>query len=82
MDLWERLKDYLRAPSLIFYHANTACHHTRMHNFSIVGSEVITRTIKETMYIRVNDSSLNRNIGKLSYIWDEVLFNTPALHLR
>ena len=43
----------------------------------------IARTIKEAMFIRVNDSSFNRNIGKFqpSHIWNEVLFNTPDLHL-
>ena len=36
------------------------------------------------MYIRVNDKFLNGNIGKflLPHIWDEVLFNTPALNLK
>ena len=51
-----------------------------------VGGEVhnMTRTIKETMYIRVNDPFLNRNIGKfqLPHITDELFHNTPALHLK
>ena len=76
----ERLKEHLRAPSSIYYHANTSCHHTKLEYFSIVGrkSQTIVRTIKEIMFIRVNDSSLNRNICKyqLSHVWDEVLFNT------
>ena len=39
------------------------------------------RTIKEALYIRVNNPSLNRNIGKyhLPHIWDEALFNTSEL---
>ena len=39
------------------------------------------RAIKEAIYIRVNNPSLNRNIGKyhLPHIWDEVLFNTPTM---
>ena len=53
---------------------------------SLLGSKVhnIKRTIKEAIYIRVNDPSLNRNINMfhLSHIWDEVMFNTLALHLK
>ena len=39
-----------------------------MHNFSIVGreSENITRSTKETLYIRLNDPSLNRSIRSFS----------------
>ena len=78
----ERLKEHLRATSPIYDHANTTGLHTRVDNFTVVGREVydITRTIKEAMYIKVNDPSLNINTGKfhLSHIRDEVLFNTPA----
>ena len=40
----------------------------------------MARTIKEAIYIRVNNRSLNRNVGKhhLSHSWDRVLFNTPG----
>ena len=43
-----------------------------------------TRLIKESIYIKVNNPSLNRNIGKfnLSHIWDRVLLNTPGLKLN
>ena len=43
----------------------------------------IARNIKEAIYIRANDPSLNRNIGKfqLPHIWDEVLARSPELHL-
>ena len=42
------------------------------------------RTIKEALYIRVNNPSLNRNIGEyhLPHIWGEVLFNTSELKLK
>ena len=35
-------------------------------------------------YIRVNNPSLNRNVGKyhLPHIWDEVLYNIPELKLK
>ena len=38
----------------------------------------------ETIYIRVNNPSLNNNIGKfnLSHIWDRVLLNTKGLTLK
>ena len=38
-------------------------------------------TIKESMYIRVNNPTLNRNIGKynLPHIWDKILFSIPEL---
>ena len=43
-----------------------------------------TRNIKEAMYIRANDPSLNRNLGKyqLPHVWDQVLIDTPALKLK
>ena len=85
-NFWERLKEYLRAPSLIFDHGNTSGHCISMENFYIVGREVhnITRTIKEAMYIRVNDTFLNRNSGKfqLPHIWDDILLIIAALHLK
>ena len=42
------------------------------------------RTIKEALYIRVNDASLNRIVGKyhLPHVWDEVLFNILELGLN
>ena len=52
----------------------------------IVGREDqnLTRAIKEALFIRVNDPSLNRNIGKyhLPHIWDEVLHTTSELKLK
>ena len=40
--------------------------------------------LKESIYIRVNNPSLNNNIGKfnLSHIWDRVLLNTNGLSLK
>ena len=74
------------APSPIFDCAKTTGHLTSLDNFSMVGrkSHNLTRTTKEAMYIRVNESSLNKNIGKyqLSHIWNEVLFNTQDLQFK
>ena len=82
----ERYKEHLRAPSPIFDHFQTTGHNITMDNFSIVGREPqgFTRTIKEAMYIRVNDLPLNRNLGKyqLTHIWEKVLQDMPALHLQ
>ena len=44
----------------------------------------LARNIKESIFIRVNNSTLNNNIGKfnLPHIWDRVLLNTPGLNLK
>ena len=81
-----RFKEHLKAPSPIYDHYNTTGHNVTTENFSIVGREGqnLCRWIKEALYIRVNNPSLNKNIGKyhLPHIWDEVLHNTPELKLK
>ena len=81
----ERLKEHQKAPSPIFDHYNTTGHNISIENSEIVGREDqnLIRTIKEALYIRVNDPSLNRNICKyhLPHIWDEVLLNISELKL-
>ena len=44
----------------------------------------LARNIKESIYTRVNNPSLNNNICKfnLSHIWDRVLLNTNGLSLK
>ena len=75
----ERFKEHLKAPSPKYDHYNTTGHSTTIENFGIVGREDqnLIRAIKEAIYIRVNNPSLNKNIGKyhLPHIWDEVLMN-------
>ena len=82
----ERFREHLKAPSPIFDHFNITGHNVTINNFNIVEREAqsLMRTIKEAVYIRVNDPCLNRNIGKyhLPHVWDEVLFNTPELKLK
>ena len=82
----ERFKEHLKAPSPIHDHSNTTGHSTTLDNFSIVGREEqnLSRLIEESMFIRVNNPSLNRNIGKyhLPHIWDEVLINNIELKLK
>ena len=48
------------------------------------GMECDDEYIRESIYIRVNNPSLNKNIGKyhLPHIWDEVLFNISELKLK
>ena len=82
----ERFKEHLKAPSSIHDHSNTTGHTTNINNFSIVGREEqnLSRLIKESMFIRVNNPSLNKNIGKyhLPHVWDEVLINNIELKLK
>ena len=55
---------------------------TTPHN--IIGREEqgLARTIKESIYIRVNNPTGNQNVGKyhLSYIWDRVLLRPQGLN--
>ena len=82
----ERFKEHLKAPSPIYDHSNISGHTVTIENFSILGREDhnLTRTIKEALYIRANNPSLNRNIGKyhLPHIWDEVLQIISELKLK
>ena len=63
-------------------HQNITGHTTTVDNFKIISREGqnMARTIEEAIYIRVNNPTLSRNIGKynLPHIWDKVLF----FHLR
>ena len=82
----ESYKEHLKAPSAIHHHSIQTGHPTNQNNFQIVGREGhnLARNIKESIYIRVNNPSLNNNIGKfnLPHIWDRVLLNTKGLTLK
>ena len=82
----ERFTEHMKVPSPIHDNHNITGHGLSLDNFSIVGREDqnIARNIKEAILIRVNDPSLNRNIGKyqLPHIWDEVLVKSPELKLK
>ena len=82
----ERFREHMRAPSAIHDHHNATGHDLSLENFSIVGSEdqSTARAIRKAILIRVNDPSLNRNIGKyqLPHVWDEVLVTSPELKLK
>ena len=83
--LGERYKEHLKGPSPIHVHIQQTGHNTTSNNFNIIVREDrdLARTINEAIYIRVNNPTLNRNVGKynLSHLWDIVLFNTPGLKI-
>ena len=83
--LGERYKKHLKQPSPIHVHIQQTGHTSTTNNFNIIGraDQGLARSIKEAIYIRVNNLTLNRNIGKynLNHIWDRVLFNTPGLKI-
>ena len=81
-----RFREHMKAPSPTHDHHNITGHEVSLDSFSMVGREdqSIARTIKELIFIRVNDPSLNRNIGKyqLPHIWDEILVKSPELEFK
>ena len=81
----ERYRENVKAPSQNFDHQNNSGHITTVKNFRIIGMEVsnMARTIKEAIYIRVNNPTLNRNIEQynLPHIWDRVLYSIPELKI-
>ena len=82
----ERYKEHLKAPSPIHHHSSQTGHPTNHNNFQIIGRERhnLARNIKESIFIRVNNPTLNNNIGKfnLPHIWHRVLLNTQGLNLK
>ena len=82
----ERYKEHLKAPSAIHQHSSQTGHPTSHNNFQIIGREGhnLARNIKESIYIRVNNPTLNNNMGKfnLPHIWDRVLLNTKGINLE
>ena len=83
--LGKRRREHLKQPSLIHGHSQASGHPIDENNFNIIGREDWgqARTIKESIYIRVNNPTLNQNFGKynLNHIWDRVLFKTPGFKL-
>ena len=84
--LGERYTEHLKEPLTIYGHSNISGHSTNSVNFTIIGRKDhgLARTIKESIYIRVNNPTLNRNVGKYNFhhIWDRVLFSTPELKIN
>ena len=65
----ERYKEHLKDPSPIHHHNNQTNHPINHNNFKIIEREGhhLSRYIKESIFIRVNNSTLNNNVGKLTY---------------
>ena len=82
----ERYKEHPKNPSPIHQQSNHMGYPSSHNNFQIIGREghSLARNIKESIFIRANNPTLNRNIGKfnLPHIWDRVLLNTPGLNLK
>ena len=82
--LGECYREHLKEPSPIHAQSLHSGHQLNPDQFNILGREDqdLSRLIKESIYIRVNNPTMNRNIGKfnLSHIWDRVLFSTPNLN--
>ena len=64
----ERYKEHLKEPSSIHGHSTQGGHSTNPENLYIIGREDhgLARTFKESIYIRVNNPTLNRNVCKYS----------------
>ena len=84
--LGERIKEHLKAPSPIHHHSSSTGHSLSPECFNIIHWETqgLSRNIMEAMFICVNDPLLNRNLQKyqLPHIWDNILQDTPALHVK
>ena len=80
----ERFKEHLKAPSPIHDHFNISGLTVTIEDFSILGREDqnLLRTIKEALYIRAYNPSLNVGKFHLPHIWDEVLLNISELNLK
>ena len=82
----ERFKEHLKEPSPIHMLSTQTGHSTTPDNFNIIEREDhgLTRTIKESIFIRVNNPTLNGNVGKYNchHIWHRVLSNTPDLKIN
>ena len=74
----------MKASSHFYDHYNTTGHITTVENFSIVGREEqnLARSIKDAIFIRVNDPP--QIIGKyhLPHILNKVMVNTPERKLQ
>ena len=83
--LGERRIEHLKQPSPIYGHIQHTGHAITDNSFNIIGREDQgqARTIEESIFIRVNNPTLNQNIAKynLGHVWDRVFFNTPGLKL-
>ena len=82
-DFWWKIQ---RAPEGPLTYTYLMGYPTSPNNFQIIGRDGhnLARNIKESIFIRINNPTLNNNIGKfnLPHIWDKVLLNMPGLNLK
>ena len=66
--LGEKCREHLKEPSPICVHSLQTGHNSTPDNFTFIGREDqgLARTIIEYIYIRVNNPTLNRNIGRFN----------------
>ena len=80
------VQEHLKAPPPIHTHQSIIDHSKSVEDFNILGRDGhnFGRTIKESFYIGVNNSTLNMNIHKynLQNTWDRVLFTTLELKIK
>ena len=73
----ERFKEHLKDLSPVHHHSSNTGHPTTQQNFQIIGREGhgLARNIKESIFIRVNNPTLNKNIGKfnLPHVQDSLM---------
>ena len=74
--LGDRIKEHLKTPSPIHQHSSTTGHPMDPNQFNIIHKEVNSqpRTIKEAMFICMQDSPLNRNLGKYDFRTETLLW--------
>ena len=82
-NFWREVQRTFKSTITNFEHQNITGHTASVEKFKIISrkGQNMARAIKETIYIRVNNPTLNRNIGKynLPHIWDKVLFSFSEL---
>ena len=83
----DRFRDHLREPSPVHFHRQATGHPPPTESdVDILATEsnCSKRLYKESMFIRVNNPALNRNIGKyqLPHIYDSVLKDCNDLMLK
>ena len=83
LNVFSYFKEHLKSPSP---NMATTGHPTLLDNFNIASREgqSSTRTMKESMFTRVNNPSFKGNIDKYKFphIWVGVLNNTPKLKVK
>ena len=65
----ERFKEHLKDLSPIYHHSSNTGHPTTQQNFQIIGREQhgLARNIKESIFSKVNNPTLNKNVGKFNF---------------